>query len=545
MNFVNCDQNSGIVMKSYLLCGTIVGLAGVCTVLPSLAHAEPIKNVIVMISDGAGYNTQQAVRYFTGAPLLMDGPGWTGVAQSTYPLRTSTTPGSTLQDPNTVYDPAKAYDTTPVPGNSAVPGFTTYPAGFKGYEFGRATYPDSANTMSSMMTGVKTYNNAVNVDGAGNPVYSLAQAMHDAGKSAGVVTTVQFSDATPAAGGGAHNIARANHAAIANEMFSAGTLSVIAGTGNPDFNNDGQPMAADYNWMPQPLWSDLKTGSNTSGSNAQNWKLVQDRSTIQALANGTQTSAGPLAIIAQAFDGTQEYRSDPSGTDIATYLPGQTPKLTNTPTLSELELAALNKLGANPSGLFLMVEGGAVDRAMHSNNFGRMIEEYQEFQTAVGDVINWVNRADTDADWNNTLLIVTSDHDHNLYGPDGATIPFEGIVDNGPGNLPGYRWFGSSHSNNLIPLYAYGAGSTGIVTPGGSDRRLHRRPRPQLRPRRLHGPGRTWKVPACHASTRVEQPDFVGVRSGRHLVAAFPQAQARLPRLKIGPGPERTFHSYD
>jgi hypothetical protein len=30
-----------------------------------------------------------------------------------------------------------------------------------------------------------------------------------------------------------------------------------------------------------------------------------------------------------------------------------------------------------------------------------------------------------------------------------------------------------------------------------------------------------------------QRPDFVGIRSGRHLVAAFPQAQARLPQLKI------------
>ena len=453
------------MLRSVPLSGTALLLAGACaTLVPAAAQAAPIENIIVMISDGAGYNTQQAVRDWTGRPLTVDRPGFTGVAQSTYPLRTSTTPGSTAQDLNAVYSPAKAYDTAPVPGNSRVPGFTSYPAGFAGYEWSRATYPDSANTMSSMMTGVKTYNNAVNVNGAGTPLLSLPEAMHNAGKSAGVVTTVQFSDATSAAGGGAHAVARADHASIANEMFRSGVLSVIGGTGNPDFDNNGQRVSTpNYDWMPANLWGDLKSGGNTSGSNAQGWNLVQDRATIQALANGTQASSAPLAMIAQAFDGTQEYRADPMGTDVATYKPGQTPKLANTPTLSEMAYAALNKLGTNPNGLYLVVEAGGVDRAMHSNNFGRMIEEHQEFDQAVSDVIDWVNRFDTAATWDNTLLVVTSDHDHNLYGPDGATIPFQDIVDNGPGNLPGYRWFGPSHSNNLVPLFTYGAGSAGIL----------------------------------------------------------------------------------
>lgn len=453
-------------MRQFLLStGAFTSLGIAVATVPATAQAEPIKNVIVMISDGAGYNTLQAVRDYTGAPVLMDGAGWTGVAQSTYPLRNRpAAPGSLVQDPNAVYSPAKAYDTTPVAGNSKVPGFTTYPAGFRGYEESRNFYPDSANTMSTMMTGVKSYNNAVNVNGAGQPVLSLPEIMSAQGKAAGVVSTVQFSDATVAAGGGAHNVARSNANAIASEMFSRGVLSVIGGTGNPDFTDNGARAATpNYTWVSQPLWTDLKNGTNASGSNAQGWNLVQDRAGIEALANGSATSTAPLAMIAQAFNGTQEYRADPAGTDINTYKPGQTPRLTTSPTLSALELAALNKLGTNPNGLFLMVEAGGVDRAMHGNNFGRMIEEYQEFQTAVGDVVSWVNRSDTDATWDNTLLVVTSDHDHNLYGPDGATVPFQGVVDNGPGNLPGYRWFGGTHSNNLIPLYTYGAGSEGIL----------------------------------------------------------------------------------
>ena len=72
------------------------------------------------------------------------------------------------------------------------------------------------------------------VDGNGNPVLSLAELAASQSKAAGVVATVQFSDATPSAGGGAHNVSRTNAQAIAQEMFSAGVLQVIAGTGNPE-----------------------------------------------------------------------------------------------------------------------------------------------------------------------------------------------------------------------------------------------------------------------------------------------------------------------
>ena len=100
---------------------------------------------------------------------------------------------------------------------------------------------------------------------------------------------------------------------------------------------------------------------------------------------------------------------------------------------------------------------------MHSNNLGRMIEEYVEFNAAVQSVVDWVNRPDTGATWEDTLLIVTADHDHNLYGPDGATVPFQPLQDRGVGNLPGHRWFGATHSNNLVPLFAFGNGAADLI----------------------------------------------------------------------------------
>lgn len=90
----------------------------------------PVKNLIVMIADGAGANTLEATRlYMQGlppgdpragvGPLVVDGQGFVSTYQSVYPLDTRTVPGSDEQNPETVYNPARNYDGTPVAGTNS------------------------------------------------------------------------------------------------------------------------------------------------------------------------------------------------------------------------------------------------------------------------------------------------------------------------------------------------------------------------------------------------------------------------------------------
>jgi alkaline phosphatase len=110
-----------------------------------------------------------------------------------------------------------------------------------------------------------------------------------------------------------------------------------------------------------------------------------------------------------------------------------------------------------------MSEAGAVDRAEHANDTARMIEEQLASDNTVQAIIDWVNRADTSATWDNTLLIITADHDHVLYGPQSATVPFQPLKDNGPGVVPGNLWLGPNHGTGLVPLFAYGKGAEAVV----------------------------------------------------------------------------------
>jgi alkaline phosphatase len=112
-----------------------------------------------------------------------------------------------------------------------------------------------------------------------------------------------------------------------------------------------------------------------------------------------------------------------------------------------------------------MIEGGAVDWASHGAQSGRMIEEQIDFNNAVEAVMKYLlcNRLLDD-----TLVMVTGDHECGyLWGP-GSNPTWKPIVNNGKGNLPGMQWnpvevtanpLVYEHTNQLIPFFAFGKGS--------------------------------------------------------------------------------------
>jgi alkaline phosphatase len=136
--------------------------------------------------------------------------------------------------------------------------------------------------------------------------------------------------------------------------------------------------------------------------------------------------------------------------------PYAVPRNETVPTLAEMSLAALNVLDDDPDGLYLMIEGGAIDWAAHANHSGRMIEENIDFEQAVRAVIDWV---EANSSWGETLLVVTGDHETGyLTGPGSGPGPvWNSVVNNGQGALPGMEWHSTGHTNSLMLFAARGA----------------------------------------------------------------------------------------
>ncbi|MCC6124586.1 MAG: alkaline phosphatase [Pirellulales bacterium] len=421
----------------------------------AISSAQAAKNVIVMISDGAGYNSWLAASMYQGkvGKQAYDRPGWVKLSCATYPLNRKNKPtGNDEQDKAVAYDPFKAWDASRIESK---------PGEFAGYAYLKSTPTDSAAAATAMASGRKTYNTSINWDNRNRPMIgaTIAEIAKSRSKSAGVVTSVPWSHATPSGFGGAHNVSRNNLAEIANEMLGAAWLDVIMGAGNPDFDADGRPRKkpkpSDYTYVGgKKTWELLKNDRHPAG-----WKLLENKEDFEKLAEGNEPPPAKLLGIPQVATTLQQKRArvtlGSGGEKRPPVEPFETPLTASVPSLAAMSKAAIRALEKNPNGFYLMIEGGAVDWANHANQPERTIEEQVDFVQAVDAVVAWIEQ---NGGWDDTLLILTADHEcGNLWGPDSDKTPYQPLVDNGPGKMPGMKHNHAGHANSLVPLYARGA----------------------------------------------------------------------------------------
>lgn len=444
-----CGPSLAVVLSVFLAvcfcCGT--------------AHAA--KNVILMIADGAGHNAWAATEMYRGQQgrEVYQQSGWVRLSARTTPLNLANKPTNNLQqDKAIVYDPLKAWSVEPSSGKGLR---------FAGYSFLTTTCTDSAASATAMASGQKTFDTSINWTNENRSMLgqTIAEIAKAHGKSAGVVTSVLLSHATPAGLGGAHNVSRNHYAEIAKEMLDAPYLDVIMGAGNPDFDDDGRALTAgkkrNYQYVGgEETWNSLKRGRRGE------WKLIESKADFERLTAGP--TPPKVFGVAQVASTLQERRGGIAKVAydkaVAKLLPdGKTPKPfaaplnQNVPTLAVMARAAINCLDDNPKGFYLMIEGGAVDWASHANQPERMIEEQVDYVKAVEAVCDWVEK---NSNWDDTLLILTADHETGLlWGPKSNRVAFEPLVDNGAGHIPGLRYNTHGHSNSLVPVYARGVGS--------------------------------------------------------------------------------------
>lgn len=403
-----------------------IAAVGVCLAVgASVCGGATARNVILMISDGQGFNTVKATDYFVGSPAVYE-----GIDFVRYGVQTSSANNAGG------YDPAQMW------------------ASFN-YQKSGAT--DSAAAATAMYTGQKVYDGRINMDVNGDPLTTYFEHAASAGKSIGAVSSVEITHATPAAVYG-HNVSRSNYAQIGTEGIYGSNptanngfydssnyhdnMVVLMGAGHGDYNNNGVYDVSRTNKYAggDATWADITDGSAPNG-----WTFVEAKADFDNIANGVGVP-NKLLGIAQVNTTLQQARSNPGG--------NFDPLNTNVPSLATMTKAALNVLGQDSDGFTVMIEGGAVDWASHANQLDRMIEEQTDFNSSVQAAVDWV---EANSSWDQTLLIVTADHETGgLWGASGSFTP---IGDNGPGNLPAAVYNSGSHTNQLVPLYARGAGS--------------------------------------------------------------------------------------
>lgn len=463
------------------------------------AADEPrVKNVIILVSDGIGFNGWLAADYYQGLAgkqsyqiTRPDGtqPVVYGMAHSALNLvdadgnvlRSGADPAMAAGAVEQGYDPRTRWDRFE----------NTFSADFAPIEKSYTTYTDSAAAGTALLAGRKTANGRINMDWSGQEEFrTIAEIAMDQDRSAGAVASVMASHATPAAVI-AHNVSRNNYAEIFNEMVSS-DLDVIMGGGHPLYDASGNRVEPEDAEAYRFVGGSETLTAMTSAGGLNGFEFVDAKADFEALAAGRNVPERVVGI-ARTNSTLQAGREGLGAADT----PSGMAFNPDVPDLATMSRGALNVLSQDEDGFFLMIEGGAIDWMGHANNMPRYIEEQVDFNRAVDAVIDWV---ETNSSWEETLVIITSDHECGgiwgegtyanseggavaadrspeallaaRYNPAEDTfLGFQAVQDKGRGNMPGYQFASGNHTNELVPLWVIGAGSEKFAQFTRTDRR--------------------------------------------------------------------------
>lgn len=306
------------------------------------------------------------------------------------------------------------------------------------YPIGRSkvsvhAYTDSSSSATSLTAGIKTINGALNVDYQLKHVETIGQWLQRTkGFSVGAVTSVPISHATPAAAY-AHNVSRDDYQDLTRDMLGLPSVSrksnplpgldVLLGCGYGEETKDGigqgQNFIAGNRYLAD---DDLKRVDESTGSPTAMYVVAQ-RTTgsngAKLLADAASRAATGKKRLLGFFGAKKGHL--PFQTANGDYKPVLDVKeaevysqseIDENPTLAQMTEAAIQVLQEDPDGFWLMVESGDVDWANHANNIDNSIGAVLSGDAAVEKIFNWIDARNA---WEQSLVIVTSDHGHYFH----------------------------------------------------------------------------------------------------------------------------------
>ena len=290
-----------------------------------------------------------------------------------------------------------------------------------------AQTPDSAGTMTAMMSGIKTDVGVIGVDEnivrgdcstvAGNELVTAFELAELQGKSTGIISTARITHATPAATyaksadrnwedisdmpesaitAGCKDIADQLVNFEANlearfEGFDVDGIEVTFGGGRRHF----LPKDAAFNSADavSAVEGDRTDGRDLSAewqSSYTNGIYITDQTGFNGL--DTATTERVLGLFNESH---MQYEADREN-DIA-----------GEPSIAEMTQKAIEILDNNQNGFFLMVESGRIDHAHHAGSAYGALTDTIAFAEAVRMADQMTNDEDT-------LIIVKADHGHEF-----------------------------------------------------------------------------------------------------------------------------------
>jgi len=355
------------------------------------------RNVILFVGDGMGISTITAARIFAGQQQGLSGEG--------YEL---------------------AFDKFPYSGLTRT------------YNTNMQT-PDSAGTMTAIVTGVKTKAGVLSVSdavlkgdcrsGRGNALLTALELAELAGLSTGIISTARITHATPAATY-AHTVDRdwendrrlpqtakqLQCQDIASQLLAFESnlkkyLHSLAFTHKIDFTKVAEIDGPDIilgggmkNFLPKKSVKRYFPGdSKMTGARGDDRNLVDEwlskYSSAQFVATEDQLEEAVLTDnkkILGLFSGSHMAYEAQRRVSIAA---------SSQPSLATMTAHAIDRLSKNKQGYFLMVEAGRIDHAHHAGNAYNALSDTVALSQAVDVALEKTAEHET-------LIIVTADHSH-------------------------------------------------------------------------------------------------------------------------------------
>jgi alkaline phosphatase len=267
---------------------------------------------------------------------------------------------------------------------------------------------DSAAGATAFSTGKKTYNGAIGLDKDGKPLKTILEMAEEKGLSTGLVATSKITHATPASFI-AHQPNREMYEAIAADFLNT-DIDVFIGGGKKEFESreDGRN-----------LLEELKKNK---------YQIVDDVSKL------ARVKKGKLAALLNDdhMPNVKGINNQPGRGDM----------------LQKATKTALNILGKNKDGFFLMIEGSQIDWGGHSNLAWYVVDEMLDFDKSIGQVLKFAAKD------GETLVIITADHETGGFS----------LTD---GNLSTGAIEGSftttQHTGVMVPVFAFGPGAKEFI----------------------------------------------------------------------------------
>lgn len=236
---------------------------------------------------------------------------------------------------------------------------------------------DSSAAGTALATGTKTTNGTLGLDTDGKELVSIAEILKDKGWAVGVMSSVSIDHATPAAFYG-NSAKRSNYYDIGTQLAMS-SFDFFGGASFLQPVNKKDPSAPNLYKVCEEhgyAFAHGLTEFKELSQQAERIILIQPQEGVDP----TQPSRGQIP-----------YAIDRSEDDMS---------------LVDITRSAIDFLAAKGNPFFMMVEGGAIDWANHSNDAATMLGELQEFDASIQQAYQFYRRHPKE-----TLIIVTADHE--------------------------------------------------------------------------------------------------------------------------------------